>query len=645
MIVSQPQSHPQIKLQDQVRRRALVLGPVRGVAERIAAQLEALGVEAILPGLSDDKLPSHSDPHAFEKLREIFKRYGLPLGPPLGPMYLHPGWSSWAEKPEFPTLVQQSGMIPIAPPTKVIALFSNKLSLLVEAEKLGIPNLMIESTPMHSMREIEAFVHSSRQRFPFILKAAKGGSRYGLTAIHETAELQEKLPLWLEQLRANSGEVILFAERYLEGAHCVSVSFARLPGGRARVFPVVDATLQCRHRKVIEFCPAENLAPEIQKQIEKWTLEIAESCGYVGVGALEFLIESDRAFLIGGVPRLNASFHMWEKVAGTQAVAWQMAEHLGIQPEHNPDPLWKVAASLRFYSEDSIFQLPQPGVVAEVTERKVWEYPTGIGELDLAVQAGDEITAEQQGWIGTLWVGAQNRPQALSIARELCEQVWIAGSIQTNGRFLSELLVHPWIREGIFHAGFIDEEFLPALRPPAELIELYASALVTATDGSDRWAVGDQWVKPDPLLIEWVKGPEIITVPTPNGSLRGLSGVLAAPNGIEGPLRFCAYPLAEGRWQVRLGSWVSVTRRVHIKPGEKPAPRISSLVGGRVHSILYQEGAWVAAHEPILMIESLGIFIPHALPVDVRIKKWKVKPVEKVYAGQDLAEFEILAKG
>lgn len=252
-------------LPESIRGRALVLGPARGVAERIAEQLQKLGIQSELPGLSDERLPSLSDPNSLEQLREIFKDFKTKISTKNDglPGYVHPGWSSWAERPEFPALVRQSGLIPIAPSPKVIALFSNKLSLLDQASKLKIPNLMIESTPMHSLREIEEFVQASRQRFPFILKAAKGGSRYGLTVIHETAELQEKLPLWLEQLRANCGEVILFAERYLEGARCISVSFARLPGGEFRVFPLVDASLQCRHRKVMEFCPAQGLSSEM----------------------------------------------------------------------------------------------------------------------------------------------------------------------------------------------------------------------------------------------------------------------------------------------------------------------------------------------------------------------------------------------
>jgi len=59
---------------------------------------------------------------------------------------------------------------------------------------------------------------------------------------------------------------------------------------------------------------------------------------------------------------------------------------------------------------------------------------------------------------------------------------------------------------------------------------------------------------------------------------------------------------------------------------------------------LYRDGATVQAHEPILIVESLGMLIPHALPVDVRIDRWKVTPKQSVHAGQELAEFQVLAK-
>jgi acetyl/propionyl-CoA carboxylase alpha subunit len=128
----------------------------------------------------------------------------------------------------------------------------------------------------------------------------------------------------------------------------------------------------------------------------------------------------------------------------------------------------------------------------------------------------------------------------------------------------------------------------------------------------------------------------------PVSDLTGVSGTLKISDGRQ--LKFCAYPLAEGRWQVRLGSWVMTVRRAPTKSAEKPKPRISSLIPGKVHSILFRDGATVQAHEPLLIVESLGVLIPHALPVDVRIERWKVTPEQKVHAGQELAEFQVLAK-
>ncbi len=628
-----------------MKGKVLLFGPVRGVTLRIASQLKQAGLEALISGLSDDRLPSLSDPNANQKMSELLQSYSGQA------QWLHPGLSAWAERPELPTLGNQARISVIAPSPRVLSLFGNKLTLFEKGEEMGIPNLVIDPEPMHSLREIEKFVRSRRQKFPFILKTAKGGSRFGLTAFHEATELEAKLPLWLEQIRNSCGEVILFAERYLEGSRLISVPFARFIDGRSTVFPMIDASLQCRHRKVVEFCPAPTISEAVEKQLVEWTLSLARHCNYVGVGALEFLIDSDRAFLIGGTPRLHAAFHLWEKVAGTQAIAWQLAALQGGSsaelPEARPDKKWSSAIALRLYAEDPILQLPQPGIAHQVSEQRHWDFSIGEAELDLMLESGENVGPGEQGWIGTLWVGSNERSQVLKLSQGVLDQLWVAGSLQTNERFLSELLQHPWVREGMFHTGFIDEEFLPALRPPTEWIRIFASVLEAVGEGRPgyRWAVGDQWVKADPALVEWVSAPQTWKMVQDVESLTGLEGELKVPDGRQ--VRICSYPLAEGRWQVRLGSWVMIVRRALGRSGktaEKPKPRISSLIPGKVHSILFRDGAIVQAHEPILIVESLGVLIPHALPVDVQIDRWKVAPEQKVHAGQELAEFQVLAK-
>jgi acetyl/propionyl-CoA carboxylase alpha subunit len=635
------------------RSKALVLGP-RCVAELIANDLRLLGFEPVLESeITGPKLPSPaaSDPNADEKLRSLLAHF-LDLAGPSSSSYahlVHPGTSFWADRSELSMIGQQLGLSVICPPARVMSLFGNKLNLLAEAEKLGIPNLVVSYDPIYSVREVEASLEKTTKRFPFVLKSSRGGSSFGLLVLHQPEDLAHKLPLWIEQLRRNAGEVILFPERYIEGARHITVPFARLMNGETRCFPMVDSSLQCRHRKVVEFCPALGLEAAMVQQLQAWTLSLAEKTGFYGVGSLEFLVDGSRAFLTEGVPRLNTAFHLWEKVAGTSAVAWQLAA-MAVTNERSsrglplrPEREWAHAIALRFYSEDSLLQLPQPGagVVHELSAHRERRFPGAAAEFVSSVSQGTEIGFQDDGMLGLLFVGAQERKQATTVARGMLDELWIAGSLQTNERFLSELVFHPWVREGIFHAGFIDEEFIPELRPAPELMKLFASVCASLVpSGKDfRIAVGDQWVKPDLAAVKWVDKPSVWSL----GGNPGVSGTLEISDGRK--LRACAFPITADRWQVRVGAWTLAVRKLPAASGgRKPVERkLMSLVNGRVHSLLYRESSSIPAHEPLVVIESLRMLVPHALPTDSRITRWKVAAEEIVHAGQELASFELVS--
>ncbi|MCM2321752.1 MAG: ATP-grasp domain-containing protein [Oligoflexia bacterium] len=625
-------------------RKVLVLGsPVTG--RRIGEQLRELGYEPSLQEELGLSLPSIAEPDAPAKLRSAllsFLRSPASACGELSPC-LHPGISAWAERPELATLGQELGFSVISPPARVLTLFANTLTLLIQGERLNIPHLLISSDPLHSVREIELLMARAQQQFPIILKSAKGSPGAGHLVVHDVEQLESKLPLWMEQVRMNCGEVMVLAERYLEGARLVSVPFVRFVDGALRLFPMIDASLQCRQRKMVEFCPVFGIDPAMETQLSRWTQELAESMGYIGAGSFDFLVDGSRAFLVGGVARLDTSFPLWERVAGVDAVAWQMAAAEGLGPEELPAPRpsrkWANGIAIRFYAEDPVLQLPQPGLLRELGERRSWSFPSGEAELDPAVEAGAEVSHEL---LGLLWVGAQERAQALTLASGVLQDVWFAGSLQTNERFVAELLSHPWVREGIFHAGFVDEEFLPAIRPPEAMLPVLAGACAALgrSEGC-RWAVGDQWAKLEPSAFRWVRGPESWSE-SGVSSRKGVSGTVELAAGQR--LRLCAYPVTEDKWLVRLGNWTLPVRRVPQGPGTKRQPRVLALVSGRVHSVLFRDGARVPAHEPLLIIESLGMLIPHALPVDVRIQRWKVAAEDPVRAGEELAEFEVTVK-
>lgn len=650
--------------------KALVLGSP-SIAALIAEQLEVAGYHAVIleqclrepesgiRGAVLPPLPVPSDPDAIPKLHEVLRRFLDIAGPPAASHShcLHPGNSLWADRPELAQVAQELGFFVVCPPVKVMSLFGNKLNLLTEAERLGIPNLVLSFDPISSIREIETLCDRAPGHFPFVIKSVRGGGGFGLHVVHQPGDFERKLPLWLEQLRRNLGEVLLFTERYLEGARHIVVPFARFRDGRTHVFPLTDASLQCRYRKIIQFCPADG-SPEVTDRLIEWTLRLAEHFSYVGVGAFEFLVDSSRAFLLEGVARLPTDFRLWEKVGGTRAVAWQLAALQGGDPPEvtasqiASERSWNCAISVRIYAEDPLLQLPQPGYVHEISERRSWSFAGEGGgmsagaELFLSLSAGRFIDPESDGLAGLLIAGGRDRSQAMLMARGALEEFWIAGSLQTNQRFVVELLSHDWIREGVFHAGFVDEEFVPEIRPSSEWMRVFASVCGmlasrprSLTDGdpaSSRWAVGDQWVRPDSGQLSWVEPPSFWE----HRGLPGVSGVLDMPDAVRARVSAC--PLSPRRWQVRIGGWVMTVRQVLGASASRKARTrpLIALVPGRVHSILFRENSRVPAHEPAIIIESLHMLVPHAFPTDARIVAWKVTADQKVDAGQVMAEIQ-----
>jgi acetyl/propionyl-CoA carboxylase alpha subunit len=569
------------------------------------------------------------------------------------PIYIHPGSSLWAERPELSTIAAETGMTLIAPSSKVLALFGNKLSLLAQASQLGIETLAISLDPMISLREIQSFVESGYQKLPMLFKSVWHRAGYGLCLIQHPEDLEKKLPLWLQQLRYNFGETVVFPERYLEGGRLITLAFARFQDGSLHTFPLVDASLQSRHRKIVEFCPAFSLDQELEKQIYHSAEKLLDSCGYVGVGTFDFLVDGSRSFLISGLARLNSAFHLWEKVAGTRAVSWQLAalenRTLSKAPKTSERAM-PAGIAVRLYAEDPLLQLPQPGVVRECSDERQWMTEQTEAELDLALESGEEVKSSGDGFVGELYVFGQNQKKTLTLATGILGEIWIAGSLQTNARFVSELLQHSWVKEGVFHAGFVDEEFLPAMQPPREIVlamvQICAShpkVIPKSGEGeseSRRWSVSDFWIKSQSAPLQWIasEGP----IFWEQNGLPGVSGRVQLSDGTR--LRACAYPLAENKWQVRLGLWVMMVRSalVDSKVKKKAVPKIMSLVAGRVHAMLYREGAIVPAHETLLIMESLGMLVAHALPQEVRLTHWKVAPDQRVQTGQELAEFDRL---
>src|SRR5690606_25550543 len=67
---------------------------------------------------------------------------------------------------------------------------------------------------------------------------------------------------------------------------------------------------------------------------------------------------------------------------------------------------------LQLYAEDPLLQLPQPGVIHEMGEQRLWELPGAKAEFEPSVRAKERVETDE-GFIGQLLVSAQTREQTL----------------------------------------------------------------------------------------------------------------------------------------------------------------------------------------------------------------------------------------
>lgn len=629
------------------RPRALVLGhPVH--QERIAKELETLGFEALI-GIEPE----------ISQMREFLATYQQN-----GVQCIHPGISGavsgWAERPEFAQTCQELRLACVAPSSKIMSLFANKLTLLAKAEECSIPTLVESQDPLHSVREIEAWINQRKAKLPVVLKSIRAGSGYGVFVVRSHDDLVRRVPEWIEQQLHVYGEAIVFPETYLESARRIIAPFARFRNGDFEAFSLIDASLQHQFRRLLDYCPARYLSTHAQDSILRSVSSFAESIDYVGVGSFEFFVEADQVYLINGACRLNHGFRLWEKVDDTFAIDWQLAS-LGImgggdsdqKPFRRPfqsnegegNPITAMGA--RIYCEDPFLQIPQGGRIHETGETKRWKIGNAEIELDMSVKAPKDVPPPLDGLLGLLTSSAPDPSFIESASLRALEDIWIAGGIQTNERFLFELMGHPFVKAGMFHAGFVDEDFVPLVSPGKERAALFASVVkgvfgqTLKADG--KWLVGDQWIDSRTAQdlspkYQWVVSPNVWQQPFGNQTNSGKVGLAASGMiKMDAQSRVLVFPVEKNRWMVRIGSWCMGVR--HAVPDEmmRLSKGIFSLCSGVIHSIQCRENTVIAPRTTVLVIESFKSLIHHRLPIAVKIERFLVKKGDHVSNGELLA--------
>lgn len=432
------------------------------VAVRIVRACRELDIESVAVYSEADR----------DSLHVKYADYAYPIGsPPSVESYLsidrileaarksraeaiHPGYGFLAENGEFARRCEAEGIVFIGPPAGVIEQMGDKVKARAAMKAAGIA-VVPGSEVLNS--EEEVVKAGEALGYPFMLKAVAGGGGKALRLVRSRREIPSAYRAVRSEAASSFGDPRLYIEKYLDRPRHVEIQILADRYGKVVHLYDRECSIQRRHQKIIEECPAPALDHRTRRHLGKIAIEGAKAVSYVGAGTLEFLLDRDKNFYFLEMnTRLQVEHAVTERVTGIDIVKAQIEVAAGA---HLP---WRQrhiaptghAIECRIYAEDPENEfLPCPGKIEGL------RLPEGLGvRNDCGVYEGAEVPIYYDPMIAKLVVWGEDRIEAILRMRRALREYQVRG-IKTNISFHQWILRHPRFMAGDFHTRFIDEEY------------------------------------------------------------------------------------------------------------------------------------------------------------------------------------------
>ena len=463
------------------------------IAVRIARTLRRMGIHSIGVYAESDRDSLHlsavdeacplgeggaSDTYINEdKLFEIVERTGAEA--------VHPGYGFLSENAGFAERLADRDVVFIGPRPEHIRRFGLKHEARAIAERAGV-NLMPGSGLLRS--EEDALREAERIGYPVMLKSTAGGGGIGMHRTDDATELEEMFGRIRRLAAANFGDDDLYLEKLIMSPRHVEVQAFGDGRGDVLIVGDRDCTLQRRHQKVIEECPAPNLPPAVREELHDQARALLASVGYRMAGTVEFLYDAEarRFYFLEVNTRLQVEHGVTECVYGVDLVEWMMrlaAESLPPLSQLAPRPSGH-AVQARVYAEDPNHAFrPTPGDVS----RAVFPAREGL-RVDTWLRSGASVSPYFDPMLAKLICHGQTREDALDALSAALRDSSVYG-IETNLDYLAHALEIPAFRQARMTTASLDGlDYAPR---SFDVIEGGASTTVQSWPGRQGfWNVG-----------------------------------------------------------------------------------------------------------------------------------------------------------
>ena len=351
---------------------------------------------------------------------------------------VHPGYGFLSENARFARALADRGVAFIGPRPEHLAQFGLKHEARRLAEAAGV-GLLPGSGVLANVDD--ALNRAEEIGYPVMLKSSAGGGGIGMQRCGNAAELGQRFAAVERLAGSQFGDARLFVERCVAAPRHVEVQAFGDGRGGVAILGDRDCSLQRRHQKVVEECPAPNLPAGVRARMHDDACAFLASVAYRSAGTVEFLYDPERraATFLEVNTRLQVEHGVTELVYGVDLVRWMVELAAG---ELAPlDALteglcasgWAMQARLCAEDPNHDFR-PTPGTVS------VARFPRDAGvRVDTWLRSGTEVPPLYDSLLAKVMASGATREAARRRLADALSATVVHG-VETNREYLRQAL-------------------------------------------------------------------------------------------------------------------------------------------------------------------------------------------------------------